>query len=245
MRHIVPAAILALWAAAVPAAASAQFYVRADVGTSRMQGTSFQDRDCNSADNLLGCGVSVTSDSQQSQIFDLGVGFAFGPIFRADVTLGRRNATFEGTDNKTPSGSGRAGQALTSSLVNLYVDVQAAAGLGDFPFRPYVTGGAGFVRIDTEEFNSTRNVGRGVVNVVNIITPGGSTTNAAFQVGGGVEFGLLPNLSLDLGYRFMDFGRAVGDSGVSRLGNSRSAVDGVRSGRVHVHDVTLGLRFSF
>jgi opacity protein-like surface antigen len=69
-------------------------------------------------------------------------------------------------------------------------------------------------------------------------------TNVAWQLGAGTAYAFTPSISLDVGYRYMDMGKAqTGDTFTAVNG---ATVGGVRStADLHGSELQAGLRFAF
>ena len=180
-----------------------------------------------------------------SGFVDAGVGYRFNNYFRADVTGEYRTAAHysaiesynQGYYN-WPQDSSRAYDTYSGSirsvvgLVNGYVD--AGTWYGATPFF-----GAG--------------VGVANIKVSNLIdlSPGGgfgyagdnSRTNFAFALMAGVDFAITQNLSLELGYRYLNLGNA--SSGAIGCVDQQPCPSERQHYRVTSNDIRLGFRYTF
>lgn len=181
-------------------------------------------------------GYSWTSDSVDGgAIVGAGVGYQFNDHIRADVTLGYRGwySASESTVYLGNTISGSADVNSTDGLVNAYYDI------GHFgQFTPYVGAGAGFAYNKTDA--ATVNLNGAPVGQIG----GDSRTDFSWQVGAGTAFRFTDNLSLDVGYRYMDMGKAqTSDTFTNNAGTSfsgfRQTVD------LHGSEVQAGLRWTF
>jgi opacity protein-like surface antigen len=194
--------------------ASAGWYLRGDIGYGwgRLDGSE-----------TTAPFANPTSSSLDSTFLG-GVGAGYKSSWlRTDVTVDYRVPfKYEGT-GATP-GDVSARISAASALFNAYFDFDTWHSL-----TPYVGGGAGasYVR---------------VYDYVSAVTPpfSGDTShtqwNFTWAVMAGVGYTLAPNLMVDLGYRYIDFGdvRTAEDiSGQTTFKN------------VAAHEVRLGLRWSF
>ncbi len=145
----------------------------------------------------------------QSGIGDVGVGYRFNNFFRADVTGELRGgATFSGlevvddpTHNYQFADHYQANVSSYIAMLNGYADLGTWLGV-----TPYVGGGVGLA------YNKMF----GATDVGDAYTPGpfptggyldnGSSTNFAWALMAGLDFNVTPNLKLELGYRYLDYG---------------------------------------
>lgn len=176
----------------------------------------------------------VGTDAGNSAIIGAGIGYHINDHIRTDLTLGYRggyNASGAILVGATPVGMS-ADINSTVGLVNAYYDI------GRFDrFTPYVGAGVGFSsnRVDTT------NISIGGASVGNI---GGDThTSFAWQVSAGTGIELTQNLSLDVGYRFIDMGTAqTGDTAV--VGGT-TITGATIKGNLRANELQAGLRWTF
>ena len=182
-------------------------------------------------------GYSWTSDGVDgSAIIGAGVGYQFTDHLRGDITLGERG-WYSDSQSTAVTGfgtlSGKADIESTDAMVNAYYDIGHYNG-----FTPYVGGGIGLAYNHTESANLALNgVGIGSINSDN-------RTDVAWQLGAGTAYAFTPSVSLDVGYRYMDMGKA-------QTGDTFTAVNGATVGGVratadlHGSELQAGLRFTF
>ena len=198
------------------------WYLRGDVGVNAAASTpSFS----SSPDPLLGLNAGASNGFYNSTVsggamFDLGAGYQVNNWFRADVTgeyrTGSRFQTLEVVQN--PGAGAGAGQQpqyadfyrgdISSYLLMLngYADVGTWYGV-----TPYVGAGVGMAYNNV--FGATDNASN------NGITSGGyfpnkSSLNFAWALMAGLTFNVTKNLDLDLGYRYLNYGKV--STGVSQ-----------------------------
>jgi opacity protein-like surface antigen len=197
--------------------ASAQLYLRGDAGWSWSQDA----------------GDDLNDDVGSSYVFGAGIGYRFNRWLRSDVS-GHYRGDY-GIDNSMTAG-GRTGAfkgdvSSVAGMFNVYADL-VTWGL----FTPYVGGGVGVARneVDDLEVRSGGQTGR---------LEGDHNYDFAWQAGGGVGIQVLPKLLVDVGYRYVDLGKArTGTTGT--LGNA--AFSGpAAEGDLRAHEVGVGLRLSF
>jgi opacity protein-like surface antigen len=143
----------------------------------------------------------------------LAVGYNFAPI-RAELEF----AAFTEADGKIDSDKFKV-QANTL-FVNAYYDFATGT-----QFTPYVGAGLGLAFLNSK-WRSSDDDSLGSK----------MRTNFAWNVGAGVAYEIVQNVSLDLGYRFAGLGQ----------GRTKSDGDGyIKAKNVYQHQIMLGLRFAF
>ena len=180
-----------------------------------------------------------------SGIVDAGVGYRFNDYFRADVTGEYRSAAHssaiesynQGYYNSPPD-STRGFDTYSGSirsvvgLLNGYVDAGTWYGV-----TPFVGAGVGVANIK-------------VSNLIDLSPGGGfgyagdnSRTNFAFALMAGVDVAVTQNLSLELGYRYLNLGNA--SSGAIACADQMPCPRERQRYRVTSNDIRLGFRYTF
>lgn len=181
-----------------------------------------------------GQGTTAESDSTNSLIGQVGLGYRFTPEFRSDLTLGYRT---QGVSYDSAGGGnlvkGETDIRTITAMLNAYYDVGTYSG-----FTPYVGAGMGWARHWSEDIKHTSAAGLSGTEK----SEGDSTL--AWSLGAGVSYAIEKGWTLDFGYRFTDLGKpdiAKGwvDSAATAYGNS-TLDEHLRS-----HDLTVGLRYDF
>src|SRR5271163_169884 len=153
------------------------------------------------------------SSVSASGMYDVGVGYRFNPWLRGDVTLEYRGgAHFQSLytlNDPTPPTTQyadfyRGDVSSVVGLVNAYVDIGTWYGI-----TPYVGAGIGFSHNMLTGFTDQ---GFGYYNGAPLGAAGGyfgdgSENNFAWALMGGVDFNVTQNLKLELGYRYLDYGK--------------------------------------
>lgn len=215
------AVVLALAATASTAAAAdaTGFYVRGDIGGSfgRDLGGSVLNGD------------GFEGDSGSSVLLEAGVGYHLPSNFRVDLTAGYRPG-FEVSSQESLSGVSATAKADIRSwalLANVYYDIPTGT-----RFSPYLGGGVGvaFNRLETVTYR---------FGAAEFTEEGKSKTSFAWTLAAGVGFAATDNISIDLGYRYIDLGE-IRTSGDSSLG----AVNPVDAD-LKAHEVKIGARYRF
>lgn len=197
----------------VPTMDLSGWYLRADAGY----------RATTSKEAVATAGFPPPTDNRVGNSFygGIGAGFKWGQI-RTDLT-----ADYGSEASYTGTGAAAAATAriqTITGLVNAYYDIGTWWG-----FTPYIGAGAGVARVTVSEYQS-------------LTTPPLSSVgsngryNFAWALMTGVNYQLLRNLSVDVGYRFLDQGDAKTGSDLSGsllLKNLQS------------HEARIGLRWIY
>jgi opacity protein-like surface antigen len=189
----------------------------------------------------------------------LGVGYQLGWM-RADLTaevLGRRDLSVDfaafgcdtGGGNAICSGGARSNLSAIPILFNAYADFGHWGG-----FTPYVGAGIGTAYVDagrwTTQESCAANAGtcpspHAGDDTIAFSNPGAGTWRFAWALMAGVSYGLSENLSLDLGYRFLD----IADGKVGRDYAYPSApgtpLGSIKDKDLFAHEVRIGVRYRF
>jgi len=190
------------------------WYLRGDVGVSAPATTpSF----ASNPNPLVGLNASATNNFYNSTVsgsasFDLGVGYQVNNWFRADVTgeyrTGSHFQTLEVvTDSATPAQYADYYRGDLSSYVfmlNGYADIGTWYGI-----TPYVGAGLGMAynNVYGATDNGTNVVGTGASFSSGGYFPNKSSTSLAWALMAGLSFNVTKNLDLDIGYRYLNYGK--------------------------------------
>ncbi|WP_167519390.1 outer membrane protein [Intestinirhabdus alba] len=121
-------------------------------------------------------------------------------------------------------------------MLNVYWDVNTATG-----FRPYFTAGMGMANNRLRHQTKYR-----VINNRNSINMSGNKTQLAWSLGAGLICHIDENWSVDLGYRYIDAGKASADtSWRSTAFNLDAIMDAEVNTRVRYHDIHAGISYWF
>jgi len=197
-------------------------------------GASFMDLDRikNSTDTANPAAVTKPSDSDTLATFALAAGYDLGKTtslpLRAEVEYAYRtrfhyaaDPTFENASSPT---KGHVDLTVQSLFANLYFDIATGTA-----FTPYVGAGLGAAFLSSDGSVTTISTG-------STSNQDNNDTNFAWNAGLGVGYSLTKSCTLDLGYRYADFGdMELGDP--SRLG--------LKAREITAHEVLFGLRYSF
>ena len=189
---------------------SADFYFRAGVGLDWSEETQFKDKDCMSPRNVYGCGpgndgapLRSIGDFGTMIGFEAGFGYVATPFLRLEAAVqSRPSISFEGRANFRQL-SGRqdvsADVSTDSFIIAGYLDLSELGVPRLGPFSPFLGAGAGLSRIEIEETRQD-------FPITTAIIPGGRRFNLAWMLTAGVASPLRKNVTLDLAWRYTDFG---------------------------------------
>jgi opacity protein-like surface antigen len=218
------------------------WYLRGDIGMTNQSLKSLNNPDPNA---VLFTSVGMGFDS--SMLFDLGVGYQFNNWFRGDVTAQwRGRSNFHGSQFTNAF----AGSALVDNysgskseavfLANGYFD------LGTWwCVTPFIGGGVGasYNRISgfrDDGFGSTVGVAR-PPSVVYAADAG--KWNFAWALHTGLAYKVTPNVTVELGYSYMNLGDATTGVNANFAGTATAQFPWTMRD-ITSHDVTLGVRWN-
>jgi opacity protein-like surface antigen len=216
-------------------------YVRGDVGYAWSRDTGFVDKD---APNILvsGPNAEIKGDFDSSFVGTIGVGYRFNDFVRSDATVSYLpNFSFSGADFQN-----RRAEVDASSWVGMvsgYVDTGSLLGLGSF--NPYFGGGIGISRNRLSTVTSTSNVAGGLLVAD---TPGKTKNNFAWMLTAGIAVDIMPSVTLDAGYKYLDLGNVEsgGNASISVGGGAPfSRYINTVEADLQAHVVSVGIRYSF
>jgi OOP family OmpA-OmpF porin len=211
-------------------------YIRGDVGGASGADTTFKDKKPASINSLLGT-TTQPSSTGSSVIFGGGVGYRFTPMFRSDVTVDYiPSLKVTGHNSLVPTLTNSADLSSLVGMVNGYLDINGFAPNMFGRFQPYLQGGVGIARndLDKTSFGGP---------FAGVTLSGSTRTNFAWGVGAGLGYAITPNLTLDVGYKYLDLGEMRTGSTVSIAGVSTGVTPAKAD--LQAHTVMVGLRFGF
>jgi opacity protein-like surface antigen len=219
------------------------WYLRGDVGVSHYEGSKFKSSDYPGA-------VFFGEDFGSGAFAGGGVGYRFNSWFRADVTGEYRFSTgIQVRDRETFSSGGyqitshektKGDYAAAVVLANGYVDLGSWYGI-----TPFVGAGVGWAYQRLHNFEtSTLNIydSPGIpVGVSGGTLRDKSKGNFAWALHAGLGYDVTPNVKLELGYRYLNFGS-------TRTGQidcfCGASYQGLKVKDLESHDVKLGMRWA-
>ena len=170
-----------------------------------------------------------------------------GYNWQADSFVYGLEADFSGMNLKSEKGgplNGPAGADLAAKT-DWYGSVRARLGWAAGPWLFYGTGGLAYGEVDLSSRFDT------VFPIVGVVVPGSlnaetSPLRAGWVASGGIEYLLRPNLTLGVGYQYVDLG-SVSLASSTSFTSFPGTVQMAQSARVHAafHIVAAGLNWHF
>jgi len=221
------------------------WYLRGDIGFSNQ---SISKRDYYSYPSLLS--LQQQSSFDTAGIFGIGVGYQFNNWFRADVTgQYRGKANFHGLDltSYTDTGTVQRGSDTYSAsksefvvLANLYAD------LGTWwCVTPFIGAGIGMSRNTISNFTDIGVNGTAAFGTVPglAFAPSASKWNFAWALHTGLAYRVTPNMTVEVGYSYMNLGDGV--TGALTTKDGVTANQAMTFKDITSHDLKLGVRWNF
>jgi outer membrane immunogenic protein len=212
MKKVITALVVLLFCTAGTAHAVQGFYIAPKIGYSLL---NFDDPEIGTFtlsdedDDVLGAGLALGYDMGRLWMLPLRVEIEGFVRERGSETW------------SAALGEVRNSATVGTLFANAYFDLPLA-----WRFRPYVGGGVGMAWVDyrtTTDFGETDD----------------DRTNFAWNLGGGVAFGLTPTILIDLAYRYVDAGTGRTTVEIADLEVARSEAD------IFLHEFLVGLRLTF
>ena len=202
------------------------FYIRGDVGGAFGADTTIKETS-GSGTNVLTTNPSASTGN--SVLFGGGVGYRINPMFRTDFTLDYiPSLKLKGTGTSPSS----ADLDSLVGMANGYLDLNGFMPGTFGRFQPYIDAGIGFSRNDLGRTTATGSSINGSVK-----------NQFAWGAGAGVGYGITPNLTVDIAYKYLALGEARTGSTLT-TGSGATAINPLKAD-INVHTVTLGLRYAF
>ncbi|MBV1706915.1 MAG: outer membrane beta-barrel protein [Hyphomicrobiales bacterium] len=234
-------------------ASDSGWYLRGDVGVGMTHLSSFNPT-FPGPGTVTGAGVDFASIDSGAYI-DGGVGYQFNNWFRADVTAEYRGSTaFRGSESYTGTQAGppatytghdyyTSSIAHTLALVNGYVDLGTWSRL-----TPFVGAGLG---MSYNMVSGLTDIGYGSSGTAGQGNGGGGYAanhgnfSFAWALMAGLDYRVNSNLKLELGYRYLNMGRAKSASIVCQGVAPATCPNEVQSYNLSSHDLHLGMLWTF
>jgi len=220
------------------------WYLRGDVGFSNQR---VRTRDFYNYPTLLS--LNQTSSFDTAGIFGVGVGYQFNNWFRADVTgQYRGNSNFHGLDltSYTDTGTVQRGSDTYSAsksewvaLANVYAD------LGTWwCVTPFIGAGVGASRVTISNFTDIGVNGTAAFGAVPGLASATSASkwNLAWALHTGLAYKVSPNMTVELGYSYLNLGDGVTGPLVTKDGFTTNHAMTFKD--ITSHDLKLGVRWN-
>jgi opacity protein-like surface antigen len=217
---------------------SSGFYLRGDVGVGVQTVSKFHQ------DDVVQFGGNFFGKTDNSAFFaGLGIGYRFNNWLRFDVTgeyrgsssIGVNDIVFNPFINDFQSNTYKANLSSLVTLFNGYID------LGTWNcLTPYIGAGIGFTQNRISGLTDQGSVaGFPTLGYAN----NGTKTNVAWALMAGVGYEVNKNLTLELGYRYLN----LGDGQSGRIQNAFLAENygPLKAKDIDSHDFRIGMRWNF
>ena len=172
-------------------------YVRGDIGGAFGIDTRFRNDPA-----PIGAGSTQKSELGNSLMYGGGVGVRINPMFRTDITVDLiRRLDITGSNSVAGAPSSSAHVSSLVGMLNGYFDLNGVMPNLFGPLQPYLQAGVGAARNDLSRTSFATGAGAYAGSVSSH-----ARTSFAWGAGAGIAYAIMPNLSLDLGYKYLDLG---------------------------------------
>ncbi len=201
-------------------AAATENYVRFQIGFDQPDESTFTDRDCSNK-GLYGCGEGTDGAPHRSlgefegmSMLGVGIGYVVSESVRVELALEIRNAfEFQGEANFLESGRQQSVSAELSSVTSMirtYVDLPQLKLLKTRPLIPFIGAGIGATRTEIDETHM-------MFPRTTTVVPGRTGTEFTWMLTAGVGWSLQASTTLELAWRYTDFGKVRTGRGEGRV----------------------------
>ncbi len=238
--------------------ASAVNYTRFSLGYENSLDGHFSDADCNSSSPaaLFGCGSGsdgrsrgVYGDFDNSYFLELALGRKISPLFSIEAVVSHKpsfkfqgEANFIGVTGSQPVTS----EITQSSIMGFgYLNLGTLFKLNSSTIEPYIGLGAGVAR---NKISSLKFTFPSMAQPSYSNTPKGRSLNFAYAATAGLGYKLAENLTLDIAYRYTDYGKVKTDSGImdSQRGAAPFYINiGETYTKLRAHGLVAGIKYWF
>lgn len=178
-------------------------------------------------------------------VLNLGVGTYLDDNFRTEISLSQR-------DFKLNNNTATIGESETTLKYNRSQKIKSTTlmlnGYYDFgtfsSVTPYVQVGLGLARNKAKDL--TINTSNNDIQTIKSTYKGKTSNNLAWQIGAGASAAITETIKFDLGYKYIDLGKAKTNNGTSLdLSDLETTQKTAATAKLRAHEVTAGLRFDF
>jgi opacity protein-like surface antigen len=232
---------------APPPADFGGWYLRGDIGFSNQRVDNVRNTNPALYANLTSFQEKTGFDT--GGIYQIGAGYQFNHWFRVDVTGEYRgNTNFHGLDlisfpNGGATGFGsdvyNAQKSEWLFLANAYADLGTW-----YCITPYIGAGIGTARVTIANFTDqgVGSLGGGGVGPSLVSAATGSQWNFAWALHAGLAYKVNPNMTVELGYSYVDLGN--GTTGVDSTFDHSAGGHVFQFHNITSQDVKLGVRWN-
>lgn len=177
----------------------------------------------------------LSQDFESAPFFGIGFGAQCNRWLRWDLTAEYRgNATFHGLDRNNTFNYTNEYTAVVESwtgLANAYIDIFTWRGI-----TPYVGAGIGVASVNVKGMKDVNIVNQSVFSAEDH-----SEATLAWAIHAGLAYDVTPQVTLELGYRYLNLGDAV--SGRATAYDFSGEYSGLEFENIDSHDLMLGMRW--
>ncbi|MCH7395188.1 outer membrane beta-barrel protein [Acinetobacter dispersus] len=171
----------------------------------------------------------VGKDKKDLTNTSFGFGYDFGNGWRTEGEYTfKNNAEFTSGSSNFPTSLNHHKVDTQRLMLNAYRDFEVMQNVA-------VYGNLGLGVARTESSGWQGNTSRQYLS--------NTETQLVYSIGAGASYKAIDNLNLDLGYRYVDLGKA--DSGLNNFANARSLQDEQMKAHLYSSEFYLGARYSF
>lgn len=205
-----------------PAFAAGPLYVRFGAGLERTSKTTVHDVDCTSTNPpaLFGCGAGNDGRSLGARgtfgdvsAFELAIGTSLAERTRVELAVGLRELDLDANANFLGAGGSQRAYADAvshSAMLSIAYDFGSSTAC----LRPFVGAGVGASR---NEIDAVRYEFPTIASNATTTTPGGTNTDLAWMLEGGVSMRISDSLRIDLALRYSELGEFRTEAGDARI----------------------------
>ena len=234
--------------APAPPADFGGWYLRGDIGFSNQSVSNIRKSDPTAYSQISS--LNETTNFDTGGIFDVGAGYRFNNWFRADVTAQYRGkANFHGLDLTSYPDTGtvqRGSDTYSASKSELVFLANVYADLGTWwCVTPYIGAGVGTSRNTISNFTDIGVNGTFLFGTVPGLASASSASkwDLAWALHTGLAYRVTPNVTVELGYSYMNLGDGVTGALVTKDGVT--AHQAMTFKDITSHDLKLGVRWNF
>lgn len=221
------------------------WYLRGDIGVGELNVSNYEQREVGAA------GGSFFGETTNHAVFvGAGAGYRFNNWFRVDGTLEYRAGSSIGVNDQvafaTSFGQARQTNTYKGNLSSIVALFNGYVDLGTWHcLTPYIGAGIGYAtnRISglTDQGVQSINGGAGTSTLGYAAT--GDKSGLAWALMAGVGYEVNKNLTLEVGYRYLNLGDAT--SGTIRNAFITQTNSPLRAKEIDSHDFKIGMRWNF
>ena len=199
-----------------------QIYLRTDLGFSKLQTNAYKDNFC--IDNCN----DKSHDSGKA--YNFGIGWYINSDYRIDLLYNATSLKFDyDQQNKADIINYKHKVDVSTLMLNLY----RYKSISKY-FDLYIGGGVGYTRISPD--NGIRTYDNDETDAFSAKP----SNNFSYSLTTGTSLKITNNVELNLGYRFLDYGKVKGFDNLSLL-NYQTSYNPVKSDSLRGHNFTLGI----